>query len=81
MYPTKNNVYVPSFRHEPRPITIEEVRQHGRIVALSDDETRATVEVTIPGSLVVSYCGVTLNSDGTIEDFIPRPVNKRVDPT
>lgn len=78
MYPTENTVVVPEFGDKPRPITIEEVRKYGRIVALSDDNTRATVEVKIPGSPVVLYCGVLLNEDCTIREFIPRPVNKYV---
>lgn len=76
MYPTENQVVVPEFGNKPRPITIDEVRQYGRVVTLSDDETRATVEVKVPGSLVVSYCGCLMNSDGTVRSFIPRPVNR-----
>lgn len=72
MYPTTNTVVIPKFGDQPRPITIEEVRQYGRVVTLSEDGTRAAVEVKIPDSYVISYCGVTLNEDGTVKDFIPR---------
>ena len=70
MYPTENKVYVPTFPDTPRDVTIEEARK-GKIVAMSDDGTRATVQVTI--GLTVCYCGVTLDSDGKICEFIPRP--------
>lgn len=72
MYPTTNEVYVPSFTDEKRKVTLDEAKT-GRIVAISDDNTRATVEVKIGTQIV--YCGVLLNEDGTIKDFIPRPIN------
>lgn len=74
MYPTENNVYIPSLPDNQRPITIEEARS-GRIVALSDDCSRATVEVKV--GLTVSYCGCMVDPEsGKILEFIPRPVNK-----
>lgn len=74
MYPTNNKIYVPSVDVKERELTIEEVRQNGKVVALSDDGTRATVQVTV--GLTVCYCGVIMADDGTIKEFIPRP--KRV---
>lgn len=71
MYPTNNKIYVPNVDLKERELTIEEVRQYGKVVALSDDGTRATVQVTI--GLTVVYCGVIVVDDGTIKEFIPRP--------
>lgn len=69
MYPTDNKVYVPDFPDKPRDVTIEEARA-GRVVALSEDGSRATVEVKI--GTAICYCGVIMNPDGTVKDFVPR---------
>lgn len=73
MYPTHNKVYNPTFLNEERDLTIEEVRANSKIVAVSDDNQRATVQVTIGST--VCYCGVTLDSEGKICEFIPTPKN------
>jgi hypothetical protein len=71
MFATSNNIYIPSDPvNDTHPLTIEEVREHGKIVSLSEDETRATIQVTIDKA--VCYCGVTLDKEGKIEGFIER---------
>lgn len=72
MFPGKDT-YVPQFtKDQPPPLTIEDVRARGVIVATSDDGTRATVELRDGAG--VSLVGVLLNPDGSIRDFVPRPV-------
>jgi len=70
MYPTENKVYVPSLTDEKRKVTLDEAKT-GRIVALSEDGTKATVEVKIGTQIV--YCGVTVDENQKVIDFIPRP--------
>ena len=72
MFPDKG-AYVPKFtKDQSPPLTIEDVRSRGIIVATSDDGTRAAVELRDGSG--VSFVGVLLNSDGSIRDFVPRPV-------
>ena len=75
--PGKENLYVaaPSFDMPAAP-SIEYVREYGQVCSVSEDGTLATVGVKY--GLVVSYCAVTLNPDGTIGDFMPRPINRYV---
>lgn len=70
MYPTTNKIFAPQTANEERDLTIEEVRQYGQVVALSEDGTKATVQVKI--GLTVCYCGVIMDGD-LIKEFIPRP--------
>lgn len=74
MYPTDNKVpYTVNLINNQvvhRDITIEELREKGDIVVISDDGLRATVKFT--HGLTVAYCGVTLDKDGKIEDYIKR---------
>jgi hypothetical protein len=69
-----NNLYIPSGEAKPPPPTIEYVREHG-VVVVGDGET-GLAEVKC--GLVVSYCRVTLNPDGSIKDFAPCRINKYV---
>lgn len=73
-YPAGNRVYVPSPETTPAPLTIEHVREHG-VVLMSDG---ATGLVRVDQGLVVSFCRVTLNADGTVADFASCTVNKYV---
>lgn len=90
MHATNNRIYVPNVDVKERDLTIEEVRELGKIVAVSDDGKRATVQVTVVTkgeysvmtqkhtwetikpveNVTVCYCGVTLDSDGKISEFI-----------
>lgn len=74
-YSNENNVYIPRFdMPQPKSYTIEEVREKGVIVYVSEDGSRATVQMT--DGLTVSFCGVTLSPEGKILDFIRKSVNK-----
>ncbi len=78
-YPGSNDTYIPAFdgfKPLSESLTIEQVRAEGEIVLKSEDGTRATV--CVRRGLVLSFCGVLLAPDGTITDFVPRPINKYV---
>lgn len=75
MNPCTSNAYIPSHEN-PQPLTIEHVREHGVIYAVSDDGKTVGVQVT--HGMAMSFVTVTLTDDGKIADFIPWPINKYV---
>ena len=74
MWPEPGGTYIPADLAAWEPPSIAEVRERGQIVLTNAERTRATVQIT--SGLVVFYCAVTLNPDGTIGDFVPRPINR-----
>lgn len=71
-YPAENTQFIPS-ASPPTPLTIEYVREHGKIVSWHGDV--ATVEVH--DDCVVSFCACTIDADGKIKDFVPRSNGER----
>ncbi len=75
MFPAREgNTYIPDLTSIPPAPTIEEVRRDG-VIVMTDGVT-ALVQTT--KGMAVSFCTVTLNPDGTIADFVPRPINKYI---
>lgn len=78
MFPIIGQQYVPGFTKEGEqaPPTIEYVREHGEICAVSEDGTRATVGVK--HGMTVSFVGVSLTPEGKVDDFLRKTINKYV---
>jgi len=78
----KNNEYIPFAEPVDRvPLTIKDLQERGTIASVSEDGTRATVQIS--QGLMVSFVGVSLLPDGTIGDFLRKTLNKyvKVDPS
>lgn len=69
-----NNKYYTQVEHD---VAIEEARK-GRIVTISTDGKRATVEVKYGGNIggIVVYCGVHLDKEGKVTEFITKKSEK-----